>query len=62
MEKTLKAHMKNLVGHAIESLLNHKIERKQSHRHMFKIKRTDTNENHHERCKYPIICKKLRSC
>jgi hypothetical protein len=62
MEKTLKTHMKNLVGHAIESLLNRKIERKWSYCHMFKITCTDTNENHHKSCKYPIICKKLKSC
>jgi hypothetical protein len=54
--------MKNLVGHAIKSLLNHKIERKQGHHHMLKITHIDTNEGHHESCKYPIICKKLINC
>lgn len=54
--------MKNLVGHVIQSLLNHIIERKRGHHHMFKITCTDTNEDHHESCKYPIICKKSRSC
>jgi hypothetical protein len=53
---------KNLMGHATKSLSNHNIEKRWGHHCMSMNTTTNTNEDHEESCKCPIICKKLKSC
>jgi hypothetical protein len=52
--------MKNLLGHATESLSIRGIEQKGGHHHMFEIARTHTNESCQQDYKYPIFHKNLK--
>jgi hypothetical protein len=43
--------MKNLLNHAMESLLIHGVERKEGHHHIFEIARTHTTKDCLQECK-----------
>ncbi len=58
-EKIQKVIMKNILGHVIESLSIHGIERKGGHCHMFETARTHANEDCQQDYKYSIFHKNL---